>query len=82
MKTALLLLLTLSIPKITPPAPPRQIVDKTLPAHAKGGRWYMAEDGHAIFCYGPTMLITSPTGGFTKVATFCRGDKTIVPLHE
>jgi hypothetical protein len=70
-------------PKITPPQQPVHIVDKALPPHAtKGGRWYMAQDGHAVFCYGPTMLIPTATGDLTKVVTFCRGDKTIVPLHD
>jgi hypothetical protein len=46
------------------------------------GTWYMAENGHAVFCYGPVMLLKQPDGGFQHVATFCRGDQTIVPLRD
>ena len=45
------------------------------------GAWYMSAEGHAIFCYGPTMVIQTASG-FQKVATFCKGDKVIVPLHD
>lgn len=47
-----------------------------------GGRWYMATDGHAIFCYGPVMMVPTATGGIEKVATFCSDGRSIVPLHE
>jgi len=48
----------------------------------EGGKWYMAENGHAVFCYGPVMLLKQPNGGLQHVATFCRGDQTIVPLKD
>lgn len=42
----------------------------------------MADDGHAIYCYGPQRMIPDPTGGLMKIATFCRGDRAIVRLKE
>jgi hypothetical protein len=42
----------------------------------------MAETGHAVFCYGPVRLLKQPNGGLQRVATFCRGDQTIVPLKD
>jgi hypothetical protein len=48
----------------------------------KGGRWYFAESGHAVYCYGPVRLLTQPEGGLQRVATFCQGDKTMVPLKD
>jgi hypothetical protein len=44
--------------------------------------WYMAETGHAVFCYGPVMLVKQPNGGFQHVATFCRGNQAMVPLKD
>ena len=48
----------------------------------QNGKWYLAETGHAVYCYGPVMLIRQPEGGLSRVATFCRGDKTVVPLKD
>jgi hypothetical protein len=42
----------------------------------------MAESGHAVFCYGPVMLVKGPDGGLQHVATFCRGGQAIVPLKD
>lgn len=42
----------------------------------------MAESGHAVFCYGPVMLLKQPNGGFQRVATFCRGGQAMVPLKD
>ena len=39
----------------------------------------MADTGHAVFCYGPVMLLKQPNGGFLRVATFRRGDQAMVP---
>ena len=48
----------------------------------QSGKWYLAENGHAVYCYGPVMLVRQPEGGLSRVATFCRGDKTVVPLKD
>lgn len=46
------------------------------------GKWYLAENGHAVYCYGPVVLVRQPDGGLSRVATFCRGDRTVVPLKD
>jgi hypothetical protein len=83
MKTLTLLFLSLSLPGSSFAPPPR------LPAKAeigkgarKGGSWYFAENGHAVFCYGPVMYLRDLDGGLTRVATFCQGEKLIVPLKD
>jgi hypothetical protein len=83
MKTLATLLLALSLPgsKFAAPAPPP--LDLPVAQHARaGGTWYMAESGHAVFCYGPVMLLKQPNGGLQHVATFCRGNQAIVPLKD
>jgi hypothetical protein len=83
MRTLATLLLALSLPGSKYAAPPRTPVDLPVAHHARnGGTWYMAESGHAVFCYGPVMLMKQPNGGFQHVATFCRGGQAIVPLKD
>ena len=77
---ALALILSLPVPRLTPPAtlsptPTQQ------PAKKKGGRWYFAANGHAVYCYGPVMTLAQ-SDGFVRVATFCRGDQAMVPLKD
>ena len=64
-------------------APPARVPDH-LPSVAarQSGKWYLAETGHAVYCYGPVVLIRQPQGGLSRVATFCKGDKTVVPLKD
>jgi hypothetical protein len=82
MKTlALALILSLPVPKITPPAPLTPITSQQT-AKRKGGQWYFAANGHAVYCYGPVMTMPQAQGGLLKVATFCRGDRTMVPLKD
>jgi len=49
---------------------------------SKGGRWYFAASGHAVYCYGPVMTVPQANGSLQKVATFCREGKTVVPLKD
>jgi len=82
MKTlALALVLSLPVPRLTPPASSaaafQQHVEKK-----KGGKWYFAANGHAVYCYGPVKTLLQAQGGVMKVATFCRGDQPIVPLKD
>jgi hypothetical protein len=76
-----LLLLSLSVPRIV--VPPRLPV-QTVPTQTarKGGRWYLAESGHAVYCYGPVRLLPQTQGGFLRVATFCQGERPMVPLKD
>ena len=75
----LALLLSLSVAK--PAAPVRQPAGH-LAHHSKGGRWYFAASGHAVYCYGPVMTIPSASGELQRVATFCRDGQTVVPLKD
>jgi len=52
------------------------------PEPVKRGRWHMAEDGHAVFCYGPVVTINAQFGDLKRVATECRGRSHNVPLHD
>ncbi len=77
----LALLLSLPVPKLTPPQPPRQ-PSSPLAERAKGGRWYFAATGHAIYCYGPVMTVPDANGDLQKVATLCRDGSAMVPLKD
>jgi hypothetical protein len=73
------------IPPTHQTIPQHRIIDTSISLQSEGkakGEWYMTVDGHAVFCYGPTMMANGPNGSIQKIATFCRGGKTIVPLHE
>ncbi len=82
MKVLATLLLSLSLPgtHILPPA--RSPIDHTAQRARKGGRWYLAQNGHAVYCYGPVRLIPEPSGGLQRVATYCQGERPIVPLKD
>jgi hypothetical protein len=83
MKALATALLALSLPGSKLATPLRPPVDLTVAHHARAsGVWYMAESGHAVFCYGPVMVVKGPDGGLQHVATFCRGDQAIVPLKD
>ena len=76
----LALLLSLPVPRWAPPAQPS--LKPIAPQAPKGGRWHMAANGHAVFCYGPIMTMPQADGELIRVATFCRGDQTMVPLKD
>jgi hypothetical protein len=75
----LALLLSLSVPK---PAQPLRQPSSHLAQHSKGGRWYFAASGHAVYCYGPVMVVPTATGDLQKVATLCRDGSAVVPLKD
>jgi hypothetical protein len=77
----LTLTLLLSLTAAKPPQPVRQ-PSTQLEQHAKGGRWYFAASGHAVYCYGPVMTMPQANGDLQKVATFCRDGQTVVPLKD
>ncbi|MGH9529313.1 MAG: hypothetical protein ACRD2S_05265 [Terriglobales bacterium] len=83
MKALATLILMISIvgPRFTPPTG-LPAARSNGPQSRKGGQWYLAETGHAVYCYGPVMVVTEPTVGFLRVATFCQGDKPMVPLKD
>ena len=84
MKVFATLLLSIALQgsyRIPPPTPPVDHVATKLPAR-KGGRWYFAESGHAVYCFGPVRVMPQPEGGLQRVATFCQGDKNMVTLKD
>jgi hypothetical protein len=76
------LLLSLSLPGSQAVLPLRRPLDQRLTPTHPPGKWYLAETGHAVYCYGPVLLVKQPEGTLQRVATFCKGDKTIVPLKD
>jgi hypothetical protein len=83
MKILSVVVLLFSLPGWRPTPPPRPPVSRTVPQPAhKGGTWYFAENGHAVYCYGPVVHVAQPDRGLQKVATFCQGDKIMVPLKD
>jgi hypothetical protein len=46
------------------------------------GKWYLAGTGHAVYCYGPVMIVGTWDGGFARVATICRGGVPMVKLKD
>ncbi|MFZ0287022.1 MAG: hypothetical protein WAL32_17480 [Terriglobales bacterium] len=83
MKVLATLLLALSFPGAHLAPPLRTAVDSLVSRpSANHGQWYLADTGHAVFCYGPVRLVKDPIAGVERVATFCRGDKTMVPLKD
>jgi hypothetical protein len=83
MKILAVMLFSIAFPnvRLTPPLQKPVQQAKTQSAR-KGGVWYFAETGHAVYCYGPVMYVQDAQGQLTRVATFCQGDKTMVPLKD
>lgn len=78
------LLLSVSLPgsyRLPPVKPPADPQAAQHPAR-KGGRWYFADNGHAVYCYGPVRVLPQLDGGIQRVATFCQGDQNVVPLRD
>lgn len=75
------LLLTLPIGHFVPQKPLRQPTTQ-LSKRTKGGRWYFAASGHAIYCYGPVMTVPRANGDLQRVATLCRDGSAAVPLKD
>lgn len=82
---AILILASLPVPQVQAPRPSQpqaHFVQQAQATPHKGGKWYFARTGHAVYCYGPVMLIPNATGDLEHVATFCRGDRLLVPLKD
>ncbi len=83
---AILLLASLPVPQVQlreiHSARPEPRFAQAHAAPRKGGKWYFARTGHAVYCFGPVMHVTSNDGGIERVATFCRGDQLLVPLKD
>jgi hypothetical protein len=85
---AILLLASLPVPQVHTPSGqgsqpgPHFVQQQAAATPRKGGKWYLARTGHAVYCYGPVMTVTSASGGLERVATFCRGESLLVPLKD
>jgi hypothetical protein len=80
---AALLLASLSVPQVQiSKARPHFAQPAAVTASHKGGKWYLARTGHAVYCFGPVLTLTANDGGVERVATFCRGEKMMVPLKD
>ena len=77
----LALLFSLPLGSLGPQKPLRQPTTQ-LTRRSKGGRWYFAASGHAVYCYGPVMTVPRSNGDLQKVATFCRDGSAVVPLKD
>jgi len=77
----LALLFSLPVSTLMPQKPFRQPTSQ-ITRRSKGGRWYFAASGHAVYCYGPVMTVPGPNGDLQKVATFCRDGSAVVPLKD
>jgi hypothetical protein len=84
MKTLVVGVLLFSIPnfRVAPNTASRNPVDPVIAKTHRGGRWYLAANGHAVYCRGPVVTINMMDGGLRKVATYCQGDKPLVPLKD
>ena len=82
MKAIVTLVLLLSLPRPPVSLPPRSPVEHTPARTRKAGRWYFAENGHAVYCYGPVVVLPQVAGGLQRVATLCRGERAMVPLKD
>jgi len=79
----LAILLSLYLPSSSFPVPVNQPQEKQTATQAHpNGKWYLAETGHAVYCYGPVVLVKQAEGTLQHVATFCKGEKTMVPLRD
>lgn len=79
--TLALLLMSMPVSQVTPQKPLRQPTSPVT-KRSKGGRWYFAANGHAVYCYGPVMTLPQANGDLQRVATFCRDGSAVVPLKD
>ena len=84
---AILLLALLPVSQVqlfrgSSPQPEPRFAQQVKAPHHKGGKWYFARTGHAVYCYGPVMTIPNQTGTIERVATYCRGNQLLVPLKD
>ncbi len=81
---AILILASLPIPQVSRPAAQPHFAQpqKVAKAPRKAGKWYLTRTGHAAYCFGPVMTLTTVSGEIQKVATFCKGENVVVPLKD
>lgn len=67
---------------VAKPAQPVRQPASHLQQRSTSGRWYFAASGHAVYCYGPVMILPQANGDLQRVATFCRDGRAVVPLKD
>ena len=85
MKIAATLALLFSLPGLHfAPAPgaPKTAPKAATSQTAVHGQWYLADTGHAVYCYGPVLTMGDLQSGIHRVATFCRGNRPMVTLKD
>ena len=78
----LALLLSLPVPRLAQQQQPARQLSTPTAKRAKGGKWYFAASGHAVYCYGPVMTVPNANGDLQRVATICRDGSAVVPLKD
>ena len=82
---AILILASLPVSQVHVPATSQaqpHFAQTAKAASRKSGQWYFARTGHAVFCYGPVMTVPTASGDIERVATFCKGERMMVPLKD
>jgi hypothetical protein len=82
---AILILASLPVPQVqlSPHSQPQaHFAEEAKAAPHKRGQWYFARTGHAVYCYGPVIMVSDPSGDIEHVATFCKGERIMVPLKD
>ncbi len=75
-------LVLFSVPAFHATPSPRRPVEHVAAQVRHGGRWYLAESGHAVYCRGPVLTVAMGDGSLRKVATYCEGIHPLVPLKD
>ncbi len=81
LSTSLFAKTTLPVPAPSPKLQSEPVLNK---GSKPKGRWHMAENGHAVFCYGPVVVMNSfsDPNEVKRYATQCRGTISPVPLRD
>jgi hypothetical protein len=82
MKTLVAGLVLFSIPGFRVAPSPKHPSEPVVAQVRHGGKWYLAENGHAVYCRGPVITVAMEDGTLRKVATYCQGIHPLVPLKE
>jgi hypothetical protein len=82
MKTLVAGLVLFSIPGFKVAPSPHHPTEAVVAQARHGGKWYLAETGHAVYCRGPVITVAMEDGTLRKVATYCQGIHPLVPLKE
>jgi hypothetical protein len=82
MKTLVVGMMLFSVPGFRVTPSPKPLVVSSVRQVNRGGRWYLADTGHAVYCRGPVITVNMLDGSLRKVATFCQGTRPLVPLKD